>query len=485
MGPNRSDRKRVRCVFLFTWATFAAAMPCWAAPAEKSQSISQSYAQLWQMLAWTGVKVVKETLAPAPGADPSAPVAVAGGLGGRIYVQWNSATAATVSRFDAIGNELTPDPAYTMGGRAGRALAVPACVNGGHQQDCALLAVDRSGPDVHVRDCMHSSFDFSPGSSLGMIIGGGGARAFLAARYAPTGSTSPSPALAVTPVQSGASSCGYLYDEQSLYANPADAYSDGYGKGRLVSLAGVPSGFIVGAASRLGPHGMVVAGTAGKTGPAWVVSLDEQLAPLHQGSVAVGGNVSATVTSVAVDGAGNVFVCGTSRSRLIPFVGVTQTTSFEALMQADADDPTAPPSSAVARQPIPTVTEGWVAQGTGDLQTWTTLTLPLTVDGCAWGPSGELIVSGTYDGVYQGQASQARDAFLARVTPGTGGTAPTLAAFARHGTNHDERVVSAPFVASRGVFLAGVTLGDWGDALGVGQPKVFVARFDPVTLALQ
>jgi hypothetical protein len=349
-----------------------------------------------------------------------------------------------------------------VGGRAGRALAVPTCTNGSsHLQDCALLATDQSGPDVHVRDCLNSTFDFSPGSSLGMIIAGGGRRAFLAERFVPSGAMS-QPALAVMPVRDVGGPCAYLYDEQSLYTNTADVSLDGYSKGRLVPLPGVASGFVVGAASRLGADGLVVAGIGGTTGPAWAVSLDAQLAPVHQGSFAVGGGLSAVVMSAAADAAGNVFVCGTSRSKILPLQPIVN----------------APQALAVS-------TQGWVAQGTPDLASWATLKLPLTVNGCALAPSGQLIVSGTYAGTYQGQTSNGVDVFLALVTPGTSGAAPTVAAFAHHGSANNELVVSAPAMATGSVFLAGVTVGDWGAAVGLGQPKVFVARFDPVTLALQ
>lgn len=412
---------------------------------------------------FSGVKVVTETLAPNPGADPAAPVALAAGQCATFYVQWNTTTGATLSRFSTSGTEAAADPAYAVGGRAGRSLAVPVCTNSNsHAQDCPLLAVDKSGPDINIRDCLHGTFDFSPGSSLGMVINGGGRRAFIAERFAPGGTTTP--ALGVTPIRD--STCSYLYDEGSLYANPNDKLLDGYSKGRIVALPGVASGFTVGAAARLGSDGMVVAGIGGVTGPAWAVSLDASLAPLHQGTFTVGGNLSAVVTSAAVDSAGNVFVCGTSRSRLLL--------------------PQPSPGHQLGPQPlqIPVTTQGWVAQGTPDLTSWAVLTMPVTVDGCALAPSGKLIVSGTYSGTYQGQTSQGTDIFLALVTPGTGGSAPALASFARHGTSQNEPMVSAPYVAFGNVFLAGVTQGDWGAAVGVGQNKVFLARFDPATLAL-
>jgi hypothetical protein len=59
-----------------------------------------------------------------------------------------------------------------------------------------------------------------------------------------------------------------------------------------------------------------------------------------------------------------------------------------------------------------------------------------------------------------------------------------VAAFAGYGTSANEPVVSAPLVGGSDVFLAGVTQGDWGAAVGAGQNKVFVARFDSATLAL-
>jgi hypothetical protein len=413
------------------------------------------------VIAWTGVKVVKETLAPKPGANPTAPLAVAGGLGGAIYVQWQEATSSTIALFSASGaQQAVPNSYVVSGGHTGRTLAVPTCVNGQNQnQDCALLALDTSGAPLHVYDCLGTQIDFSSDTFLGaIVVAAGGSSAVLASRHAPANAAS-SPSLAMTPIHA-TTPCAYLDDEGSLYpGDPNQRLADGYGKGRLIQLAGVPSGFTVTAAARQGASGTVVGGANGATGPAWVVSVDSSLALVHQGSVAVGGNISTVLASLTTDAAGNVYACGTSRSHVFP-------------------------SPVINPKPIAVSTTGWVAQGTPDLASWATLTLPLAVDGCALTTSGALAVSGTYSGTYKGQTSQGTDAFLALVTPGMGGAAPALAKFARYGSTQNETVVSAPFAGFGSVYLAGVTQGDWGAAVGVGQNKVFVARFDPTTLAL-
>jgi hypothetical protein len=438
-------------------------------PSQTSSSIPTNAGTV-SLQAWTGVKVVKESLDPMTLVDPAAPVAVSGGLSG-LYVQWNRGTSAAVSLFNWNGAEQPKDPLYQIGGRAGRGLAVPSCVDEfGHTKDCPLLLVDGDSteqgptPEMQMRPCSGTP-DFGVASYLGMIIPAGTSRAFLAGKYNEwtfntkgivTGKSDEFD-LMTTVIDASSTPCAFTYDEEVLYSDPSQADADGYHRGRLLALPGVPSGFTVGAAARLGTNGMVVAGMNGVSGPAWVVSLDSSFAPLHQGSIAIGG-ITGLVTSAAVDAAGNVFVCGLSRfpATASPFIN-----------------------------PLTLAVQGWVAQGTPDLASWATVTLPGAVDGCAVGPSGTLVVSGTYSGTFQGVTSKGVDVFLARVTPGIGGAAPAVTAFTRHGSKDDEPVVSAPFLVAGSGYLAGVTLGDWGDAKGVGQAKVFAARFDATTLALQ
>ena len=455
-------------------AALAATAACMPAPPNTGISNPNN---IPQVLAWTGVRAVAATLTTP--ADPAAPVALAEGMGGAIYVQWNTTTAATITRFNASGTAQAQ--ALTLGGRAGRGAAVLTCVNSSnHTQDCPLLAavVDTPDPGVSpellVRDCLNSTLDWSLGSTLGMLLPAGGSRAFLAARYNAWSATNPpvpgpDVELMVTPVRVGAGTpCAIGYAEDELYGGTAlTANSDGYDKGRLLPLT-VPASFIVGAAARLGTDAMVVAGANGAAGSAWVISLDSHFAPVNQAALPVGGTASTTVASVAVDASGNVFVCGTSRSGLFPFSNVVA------------------PQPPQQQQQTPFNTSGWVVQGAPDLTGWKTLALPLTVDGCAFTKSGALVVSGTYSGTFQGQASASSDAFLALVTPGSGGAAPALASFAHYGSPATETIVSAPLVASYGsIFLGGVTKGDWGVPAGTSTGKVFVARIDPITLALQ
>ena len=103
MGATDRGRRGSRRVGRLAAAACAVAA-CKSAPPGGAQSTNQNnFVCPPVAVAWTGVKVVNETLAPNPGADPAAPVAVAAGQCGTIYVQWNTSGAATVSRF---GSEL-------------------------------------------------------------------------------------------------------------------------------------------------------------------------------------------------------------------------------------------------------------------------------------------------------------------------------------------------------------------------------------------
>jgi hypothetical protein len=403
------------------------------------------------------VKAVADTL-QATQADPATLIALGEGIGRAIYVQWSDATNTTLTRFDSSGTAQVK--AISRGGRGGHGVAVPSAVVNGQTQDCVELPVDTmvqvNGPvttaqDLFIDDAVGGGLDWEKGSTLGTFIPAGGSRAFLAGRLnAWTKDTfavpGPDAKVFVTPVRFDG--CKTAYAEGELYTGTSQTPNDdGYMQGRLLSL-GLPFDFTVAAAVRLPNDGVVVAGTEGPPGPVWVASLDARFAPVHQSSFPIVGlNGPAATRSVAVDAAGNVYVCGSSATTL----------------------------------------QGWIAQGLPDLTGWKVVTLPLKVGGCAMTNQGSLIVSGSYAGTFDGKTSKGdTDLFLARFTPGAGGAGPKLASFARHGSSDQERNVSPPFAASDGsVFVAGVTLGNWGDAVGPGRHKVFVARFDPVSLALK
>jgi hypothetical protein len=316
-------------------------------------------------------------------------------------------------------------------------------VKNGQTQDCPVLPVDAHDfhypnvPELQVFDTTNGEHDFNNGSALGVVIPAGGTRLFLAMREniwttadppVPTSETF----VVVTPARVGAGSVpgGFEYKEEELYppGSPLTKYSDGNSKGRRLSL-GLPTSLAVTAAARLGADGMVVAGHPGGYGPAWVVTLDASFAPINQGAfTAPMGSGVTTPASVAVDAAANIYLCGNS----VPH----------------------PPFAPSA----------WIAQAAPDLTGWATLAMPGSVYGCAMTSEGVLVVTGRYSGTFNGQTSNGgTDLYLARVTPGSGGSAPALASFAHHGSTSDEPIISAPLIASDGaVVVAGVTTGNWG-----------------------
>src|SRR4051812_11996229 len=117
MRRTERGRKAGRGVWPLALAAAVAGTACQPLQQGSVTPSNQANNGFTSLLAWTGVKVVKETLAPNPGADAGGPVAVAGGIGGRIYVQWNATATATISQFTPSGTELAAVPAYTMGGR--------------------------------------------------------------------------------------------------------------------------------------------------------------------------------------------------------------------------------------------------------------------------------------------------------------------------------------------------------------------------------
>jgi hypothetical protein len=444
-----------------------------------SQGPSSSPNQGPQFLAWTGVKGVADTLS-AKAADAATPVVLGEGLDGAVYVQWGAGGTTFLTRFASTG--LSQKLARSRSGKGGHSVAVPTCGYQGKTQDCPMLAVGvaatsfqqsapAGAPEVVVMDCagMQSStnggsmWDFSPGSSLGALIPAGGTRMFLAEKFNAWTTTNPPMAgpnndLAVSPVRVD-NHCVFAYAESELYSGTSGTVNDdGYSKGRLLSL-GLPAGFTVTAAARLGTDGMLVAGGRGATGKPWVVSLDQHFALAHQSDVPVGGALARTsAASVTVDRSRNVFVCGTSRSLVVPKQG--------------------------APEPPP---EGWLAQAAPDLTGWQVQLLPgVTVAGCAVSPGG-VIVSGSYTGMINGLASNGgSDIFLGRLTPGAKGGPPALAASSHAGSAGDEVDVSPPLITAGGLlFVGGITHGNWGAAKGTSTAKVFAARFDPVSLALK
>ena len=399
------------------------------------------------------------------GADPGAPLALAQGVNGALYVQWNAATpaanrGASLSQLSAVGQWVSwPVPGPLGGWRTGRSTAVPSCVvTGRPATDLPILAANQpqnNAPDLTVTDATLGTHDFSQGSTFGALIPAGGARTFLAARYNPWTSENPSTrtsdaylmvtTLRAVVVDEATQTCAV---ENDVYP----AQSDGYTKGRLVTLPGVPFDFNVGAAARLGTDGIVVAGSDGAGGGGWIVSLDSTFTPVHQGAIPGVPLRSTTVASVAIDASGRVFACGTS---------------------------TVPPGPREGRPAQHPTTDGWIAQAAPDLTGWTRLDLPLlSVDGCTLSEAGAVLVSGTYAGTFDGQTSEDRDGFLAQVTPGNAAGAPTLASFLRFGSAASEPIVSAPLVTGGYVYVAGVSQGDYAGAGAVpGHSEVFLARF--------
>ena len=245
--------------------------------------------------------------------------------------------------------------------------------------------------------------------------------------------------------------------ERALRGTSGSANDDGYTKGRLLSL-GLPSTFTVTAAARVGSDSMAVAGTTASNGHPWVVTVDDDFALAHQSTLPIGGALASTTTgSVAVDATtGNVFVCGTTTSLVfLPF-----------------------------RPPVP---HGWIAQQDPNLTSWQVISEPtLIVRGCAVTPQGSIVATGTYSGTFNGQAaSGASDMSRRALHPRRRRRGP------RPGGVHQRRLdrrrgrrFASVRDGGRQLFVAGITQGNWGAASGSSPAKVFVARFDPVTLAL-
>lgn len=391
---------------------------------------------------WIGVKVVADTLLAAQAADPNQPIAVSAGAAGTIHVEWGQVKAANLTEFSSSGDNVGTliHRTATNTGRGGATLRVGCDDNRPLLVGEATMGLD-SVTEIRVWP-LGGNTDYGPQSRDAVLTPIAPDQAIMAGRvriweeigesYRPW---EPFVAL-IKP-----SGNGFI----TYNAPPLDDDADWW-KGRRFTPPA--EDFTVTAAAARPGGGFIFGGTmdTDEGRSLYVYVLDSNYE--FERSLSAPLDAASNVTSVLESSDGDIVVCGTNRASKVVY------SAFIAKFEADSDE-------------IPELVSSFPVSESG---------------GCALLGQHQVLMSGAHwpnaAGIFKlGQS----DLFLATYNIDA---EPSLEQSATYGSTSSEKNVSPPLVLGGSSYVAGITSGTWGQAVGGSPGKVFLVKLHNDTLAL-